>query len=292
MKIVIVIPTFNRNRLLLKLLGQINNQRVESDINIEIVVVNDGSSDGTSTFIYKQFPNTHIVEGTGNWWYTKSMNEGFKYAEKLNPDYILTLNDDIEIDKSYLDTLLKAANKVDKGSIIGSISLTIDKPHKIFFSGVSETNFNTYSSTKYHALFSEINLEDLSGLHVTTQLPGRGMLIPFSVLRKLNYFDENFIQYGSDSDFCFTAIENGINIYISWDAKIYSHWKETGKGSPFLNENILRYTRNVFFNKYSARYIGNSFRMIYKHYNRKKLPIFLIKTIVSKYTAFFNQKYL
>ena len=130
MKIVIIIPTFNRKNCLEILLHQLKNQ-IDDKLAIEIIVVVDGSTDGTEEMLEKGFPDAFIVIGTGNWWYTKSMNEGFKYARKLKPDYVLTLNDDIEIEHNYIKTLIDDFYKINEDCILGSISLTHEKPQLI-----------------------------------------------------------------------------------------------------------------------------------------------------------------
>lgn len=289
MKIVTVIPTFNRKELLRGVIKQLFEQELKN-VSLEIVVVIDGSTDGTIEMIQQEFPLVKTVEGTGDWWYTKSMNEGFQYAHNLSPDYILTLNDDLIFDTTYVQTLIDDLLGTDKNGIMGSISLTFEEPHKIFFSGVKETNFNTYKSVGYHKAFTYTDISKLSGVYPSTQLPGRGMLIPISILTKLNYFDEGFIQYGSDTEFCYRAKKNGFNVYVSWNAKIFSHWKETGIGSPFIKQSFFSYSKNVFFNKKSSRYLGNNIRMLKKHFNRFLFPVLLSKVILAKFSVYFKYK--
>ncbi|MFH1900737.1 MAG: hypothetical protein ABIK26_00625 [Candidatus Omnitrophota bacterium] len=196
----------------------------------------------------------------------------------------------IRVEEQYIQNLLNVTKEVAPNSIIGSISYTCEKPHKIFFSGVKSTNWNTYSSKSYFPQFYTTDPNELNGVHATTALSGRGILIPINVLKKLNYFDEKFVQYGSDTDFCYRALKKGINIVISWDAKIFSHWKETGLGSPFIRQSLMEYSYNFIFNKYSSRYLGNNIRMLRKHFNPYLFPFLLIKILFAKYKAYFRLK--
>ena len=106
-KIAAIIPTFNRKKKLSIILKQLQAQVFQKKIFLEIVVVIDGSSDGTLEMIKTQYPTVHVVLGNGNWWYTKSMNKGFQYAQKLSPDFILTINDDV-VARVVLDLRRKA----------------------------------------------------------------------------------------------------------------------------------------------------------------------------------------
>ena len=70
----IVIPTFNRKQPLSILLNQFKGQKI-TGIEYKIVVVVDGSTDGTLEMLSSEFPEVFVVKGSGNWWFTKSMNE-------------------------------------------------------------------------------------------------------------------------------------------------------------------------------------------------------------------------
>lgn len=291
MKIVIVIPTHNRKKLLLSLLKQLHFQKNLNRYNIFIIVVVDGSTDGTIEMIKMNFPDVYTIEGDGSWWYTKSMNEGFKYAKKLNPDYVLTLNDDIEISEDYLDTLISQKLKLERNSILGSISFTVEKPIRILTSGAKKFNPWLFKSYMYYKPFTVIDVKSLSGIYPSTSLPGRGMIIPYSILEELKYFDERFIQYNSDIDFCFRAKRKGVNIYISYDARIFCHVSKTGEGTSFIRSNFRKFINNIFFNKYSKIYLPNKIVFVNRHGNKLLLPLYFIIIIFGIVKAYyFNEK--
>jgi len=77
-KIVAVIPTYNRKNHLRVILNQLLNQKSLGIYLLDIVVVVDGSTDGTIEMLANEFSKVHMITGSGNWWYTKSMNIGFR----------------------------------------------------------------------------------------------------------------------------------------------------------------------------------------------------------------------
>lgn len=290
-KISVVIPTYNRKNLLYDTLIQLRGQLAKTeDLFCNIIVVVDGSTDGTLEMLEKEFSEVNVVLGTGEWWYTKSMNEGFKFAKKFNPDYVLALNDDIILGKVYLKELIKAIKKVPVNSIIGSFSYIDSMPPQVFFSGISLINKITYKQYKYLKPLSEINLSELSGIKKSKTLPGRGMLIPFKVLKDLNYFDEKFPQYASDDDFVLRAQKAGYIAYVSFDARIISMPEHTSKGSPLNKTSFPVFFKNMMFNKYSSTYYLNTVRIIYRHGNRFFLPFTLLYQFMATIYSYF--KYL
>lgn len=270
-RVTAIIPTHNRKDSLKTVLSQLKMQTLVSTV-VEIIVVIDGSEDGTLDMLKNEFPDVHLVYGNGNWWYTKSMNEGFKTAYKLNPDFVLTLNDDIDIKDNYIESLINAYKRTTKGSIIGSLSITNEEEPRIFFPGVHRISRSGMSIHYYIARFKVYYNNGFSGLYKTLLLPGRGILIPYSTLKTLSGFDNRLVQYASDDDFCLRAIKKGIGVFISWDSVIISDYKKTSKNSTFLNSDFIT-TVKGFFNDKSAISLKKFIIFHYRHYNKILLPL-------------------
>lgn len=129
-KIEIIMPVHNRRALTLqclKSLSRINSEGLE----VHTIVVDDGSTDGTSEAIREKFPEVEIVLGNGNLWYTGGTNLGIKSALKHDPDYILAVNDDSVFDESFLQRMVNCAEKYPR-SVVGALLLLWHVPHKVF----------------------------------------------------------------------------------------------------------------------------------------------------------------
>jgi len=99
MKISIVIPNFNGKKLLEKNLPFIIN----SVPNVEIIIVDDASTDNSISFIKKNYPNIILVENQTNIRFAKSCNRGVKKAQG---DIVILLNSDVKPDKNFLKPLI------------------------------------------------------------------------------------------------------------------------------------------------------------------------------------------
>jgi GT2 family glycosyltransferase len=284
-RIAAVIPTHNRLKYLKNILNDLYGQEPNNSI-LEIIVVVDGSTDGTLEMLKKEYPKVKIVLGNGEWWYTKSMNEGFKLGLKLNEDFFLTLNDDISLPGDYIKKLLDDYNRLEKNSILGSISISDTFPYRITFSGVKKIIMWRLKEIPYIKKFSTVCPDKLSGIFPSPILSGRGILIPVKLLTELNYYDEKLPQYGSETDFCLRAFKNNINIYITYNAQVYENKSLTSKGAAYNKPRLSEFVRSMF-DIYSINSIRKSLYMYRKHCNRLAIPILFVILTLGLFKVYF-----
>jgi len=283
-KLALIIPTFNRKDSLLQVLESLKKQDIK-DVTLSIVVVVDGSTDGTREAVASLFPHVNIIQGDGNWWWTKSVNEGCKWALKNSADAVLLLNDDIRPDNRYFEHMLKAAEK-EPHAIIGSLNITDEKEQRIYFSGAKKVRWWLGKPQRCHPFLAPAN-EKLTGLHKTVVLPGRGLWIPARVFEKTGFFDQEALpQYKADYDFVLRAAKHNIPAFISWDAVIYTHTGKTGRGATFTEQSFSRFTRSLFHGRSRTNLIQN-FIYYWRHFPRILLPIFPFTSLIILFRQFF-----
>lgn len=284
--LVTVIPTFNRRDYLRDTLCDLQAQ-VTQDVQQHVVVVVDGSTDGTIEMLASDFPEVAVVLGTGDWYYTRCMNEGFQKAHSFHPDFILTMNDDVRLPSNYLSGLLGAMNREHGVNIMGSISVTEDTPHRITFSGIKDIKWWRFKYISHLPHYHPVDPATLSGTKESKVLPGRGMLIPAKLLKDLKGFEASMVQYGSDDDFCLRAARKGVGVKVSYDAVVHSYDKLTGDGNP-VRKQSLKSVLKSFNNRYSTLYLPKTMAMINRHGNRALMPLTLIITIIGSLKANLN----
>jgi len=129
-RVEIVTPVHNRREitlLCLRSLARLNKK----DLDVHIIIVDDGSTDGTSSAIEKEFPDVKVVKGDGNLWFTEGTNVGIRAALENKPEYVLMINDDQVFDANFLEYMVETAEKYPR-SVVGSLLLLWDTPHKLF----------------------------------------------------------------------------------------------------------------------------------------------------------------
>lgn len=129
-KTALVIPVFNRRETTLQGLKSLS-RICKENLDVKIFVIDDGSTDGTSEAVAKNFPEVEIIKGDGSLHYAGGTNSGIEAALKWNADYIATMNDDSVFHEQFLQRLIKTAEENPR-SIIGALLLLWDEPHKVF----------------------------------------------------------------------------------------------------------------------------------------------------------------
>lgn len=129
-KTALVIPVYNRREITLQGLRSLS--RIDKNgLDVQIFVVDDGSTDGTSDAIREQFPDVELIHGTGNLHYAAGTNRGIDAALRWNAEYIVTMNDDAVFHDQFLKRLIRTAQQNPR-SVIGSLLLLWNEPHKVF----------------------------------------------------------------------------------------------------------------------------------------------------------------
>jgi GT2 family glycosyltransferase len=91
-EISVIIPNWNGRTYLQKCLGSLRNQEFSD---FEVIVVDNGSTDGSVEFLHRHFPETKVIPFGENKGFSKAVNEGIRQAKG---GYFLLLNNDIEAD--------------------------------------------------------------------------------------------------------------------------------------------------------------------------------------------------
>jgi len=212
--------------------------------NFKIIIIDDGSTDGTADMIRKLYPEVVIINGNGNLWWTKATNIGVDYALKDKAEYILTLNNDVIPYHDYLLNMILALED-ETNSIIGSFAIDVYTGKPLY--GGEIINWKSAKSTY---IIDSLEIEQMKGLHEVNCLPGRGMLIPSHIFYKIGLFDEIHLKhYLADFDFSSRAFHNGYKLYCNHDAKLKIYPEESGAAANLRNKSIKSFLSHIWGRK-------------------------------------------
>jgi GT2 family glycosyltransferase len=178
--IYIIIPVHNRKSMTIACLENLKNC---GDLQkYHILVVDDGSTDGTAEVIRSQYPNVEILEGDGNLWWTGAIALGMKSAYERGATHFIWLNDDCLTGANSLNLLVDFLDR-HPNSIVGAACYESESGRLV------ETGFKGRARVK--ALENEvIEVDGLSGYCVG---------ISVTVFKQIGAPDaKKFRQYAGD----------------------------------------------------------------------------------------------
>lgn len=129
-KTALVIPVHNRRATTIQGLRSLRRINT-SGLDVKIIVVDDGSTDGTSDAIRAEFPEVELIAGDGSLHYAAGTNRGIEAAMAWNADHVVTMNDDSVFHEDFLVHLVETSRRFER-SIVGSLLLLWDNPHVAF----------------------------------------------------------------------------------------------------------------------------------------------------------------
>jgi GT2 family glycosyltransferase len=276
-----IIPTFNRKDKLSRFLDLIIAQTYP---NLQIIVVDSSSSDGTVDLVRIQFPQVTLVEVSDRNFWTGATNAGVKLALDRNIDFILTINDDAIIDSNYITKLVNLAEQ-NQLSILGNRIDYLTPKDKIWSLG-TYTDWDTDRFLKI--AYNDVHLADLDPTVLAQELipvdtlPGNGVLIRSTVFRQIGLYNDKFCpHYHGDSELVMRAKKTGIEAWIAPQIVLANDFSNDQKQLPRKTIAGLQY---IFFNPKSHLFMPAILYLIWEYCPRSQQ----IKTVWCLFQRFKN----
>lgn len=254
-RIFIVIPVFNRLEYTKECLASLFTQR---GVDIEVIVVDSGSTDSTVSYIRKRYPQAVLIKGNNTWWWTRATNEGIVWASSRakTGDFVLLLNNDCYFGPNYLKDMLSIA-KTNPRAIVGSLCLDIDNPTKVVEGGIrldwksglviplTSVNGDSIGEYSKKRIIDKIDA-----------LPGKGTLIPIKVFKQIGTFEvKRLPHYLADYEFTFRAKQHNYKLLIYSKLVVWHHRAATGSSFDSFRNYSLKEGFSLLFGRKSMNNI-------------------------------------
>lgn len=229
----VVIPNWNGLEMLKVCLNSLKKQTFKD---FEIIVIENGSTDGSKEYLKKYHPAIKLIALDKNLGFAPAVNLGVK---KTNSEYIFLLNNDTKVDKNCVINLVKAIKEHKDVGMVAAKMLQYYSPGFIdsagdYIDAVGHANNVGYGKKD--------NGEFNKGKYIFL-VTGGGSLIKREVFEKVGYLDDDYFAYMEDVDFGLRAQMQGYKAWYEPMAVIYHIHKATSNRNKAFTE-YLQY-RNM-----------------------------------------------
>ena len=219
-EVTVIIPVFNQWNVTARCLTSLFN--CDADIAIQVVVVDDGSTDETPRRL-PELPGVDVIRNGWNRGFLRSCNRA---AQIASGRYILFLNNDTELAAGALRTLVERITSDDTIGIVGSKLVYPDgrlqEAGGIIFSDASGWNYGRLDSPRMpeYTFFRDVDY-----------VSGASLLISNELFRSLGGFDDRYAPaYYEDADLCFAVRASGKRVVYE-PRSVVTHYEGISSGT-------------------------------------------------------------
>lgn len=250
-KVSIIIPVYNQIRYTLNCLYTI--EQYDNDIPKEIIIINDNSSDNSLKYL-DDIAGITVINNSENLGFLRSVNKGIMAAKG---EYVYLLNNDVEVQETYLSSLLEVFETKENVGAVGSKMVFADNT-------LQEAGCLIFKDTEIVNLgrCDAIDAPKFNYVRKVDYCSGCSLLFRRKdVNEQLNLLDEAFLPaYYEETDFCQKLkYEQKLDIYYQPHSEIihFENISYTGKDSG--KEILLQKNREIFMSRWDKYFTNDRF---------------------------------
>jgi len=234
-KIYILLPVHNRKEITR---GFVECLKAQTVSDYHLVLIDDGSTDGTAEMVRSYIPLVTILQGTGNLWWAGSLQYGLEWLKKHEVDknaLVLFINDDLRFSPYYLER---------------AISLMTDKMGVLILSRYKSSDSDEIKESGVSADLKKLTFKEANSVEQINCLSTRGLFMHWSDIQTIGDFHPRLLpHYLSDYEYTIRAYRKGLKCETSAELTIEENNKTTGY--HVINEIYFKDFVKKYFSKKS-----------------------------------------
>ena len=207
-KLAALLTCHNRRQQTLECLQRLFAQTSADKYDLHVILVDDGSTDGTSDAVKDRYPEVEIMQADGSLYWNRGMHLAFEHAMRIGFDAYLWLNDDTMLNEQAIQQLLQTRlpGNHEEVIVVGAVCDPI--------SGRSTYGGARYIDPIFRPFLCEVVVPNGQPQEVDV-MNGNVVLVPDSIARKLGNLDPVFEHAMGDTDYAMRARKLGIRLLIT-----------------------------------------------------------------------------
>jgi hypothetical protein len=218
--------------------------------NFRIVLVDNGSTDGSVEHFQRAFPGLNLIENKSNLGFVLASNQGIEYGLKNGADYLFVLNNDTVVLPDVLDKLIRVAQSDPGIAAVAPKICYYDNPDRIWCLGGRICFPLGYT---WHIAGRRKDGARYQGVRDVPYLTGCALLLKRTMIEEIGPFDPAFSPgYFEDTDLCMRIRRKGYRLLCVGQARIlHKVSRSSGGGATPLKTYLKIRNGAIFFNRYA-----------------------------------------
>ena len=217
-----------------------------SSVPARVLVVDNGSGDGSGGRLSSTLPAARILEAGSNLGFSGGCNLGIRAGLDEGARFVLLVNSDAVLSPHAMETLLDAARTHPAAGILAPVLLSREEPDRIASAGIRYSSVT--GRMRHIAAGQPLSLLPPAEAHAVDAVSGCVMLIRREVFEAVGVLDEEFFFSFEDIEFCLRARRAGFSVLSVPGATAYHEGgRSIGRRSAdrvyFATRNHLRLAR-------------------------------------------------
>jgi hypothetical protein len=186
--------------------------------NAHLIVVDNGSVDGSTDAIRARYPNVTLLAMTDNLRFAGGNNAGMREALSRGAEMVLLLNNDTVVDPDFLTHLVARMEAAPSCGMAAPKILYFDQPNRIWFAGGL---LSMWTGTMKHIGIREVDSGQYDAVREIGYASGCCILVRAELVRKIGMLDESYHMYTEDADWSMRTQRAGYSILFEPAARVW-----------------------------------------------------------------------
>jgi N-acetylglucosaminyl-diphospho-decaprenol L-rhamnosyltransferase len=251
-----------------------------SNLDLEVIVVDNASSDGSQAMVETEFPQVRLIRNPSNVGFARANNQAIAISRGR---YVLLLNSDAVLLPETVSSMVQVLDEKLEVGVVGAQLLNPD--------GSFQGSFADYPS-----LFGELLLASkLARFVYTPEYPnyppqrsqqprtcdwvsGACLMVRMAAISNVGVLDETYFMYSEETDWCYRMHKAGWSVYYQPAAKVI-HWNgQSSKRVPERRRSLVYRSKWLFMRKHHSALAAGIFRAALLTVSAAKLLVWAART--------------
>jgi GT2 family glycosyltransferase len=236
-KLFILLPVHNRREITRGFVECLKGQTFQD---YHLLLIDDGSTDGTAEMVKQNIPSVTVLHGTGHWWWAGSLQQGINWLSRQmigDDQALLIINDDVSIKEDFVE---KGVGLLEKSTGTLMQARIYDKKSNELLDAGMVFDGKTL-------LFKRCN--DNEEINCLTT---NGLFMRWGDLRRIGDFYPKLLpHYLSDYEFTIRAHAKGLRLISPEGLRLYWNKETTGHREFDPDLTLVEFLKSYFSNRYA-----------------------------------------